>query len=106
MKHRSIILMIVLTIVTLGIYAIVWSCLFQSELKKATGLGFGGVGHFFMCIFTFGIYFLIWNYKVGGRLNKLGLDNNGLIYLILCLIGFSWLNMFFMQSQANKLSMV
>lgn len=104
MKKRSIGVMILLTIITLGIYTIYWQCSFQNQLKKTTGKGFGGVGHFFMCLITFGIYPIYWNFAAGKRLNELGATDQAVLYLILNLIGFGWLNMFLMQSQANKLA--
>ncbi|TVP95880.1 MAG: DUF4234 domain-containing protein, partial [Acholeplasmatales bacterium] len=55
-------------------------------------------------IVTLGIYGLYWYYKVGERLEKQGGQNNGVLYLILAIFGFGWLNMFLMQSEANKLS--
>ncbi len=104
MRQRSIGMMILLTIVTLGIYALYWYISFQMELKQQTGEGFGGLGHFLMSIITFGIYTIYWYYKVGERLEKQGGPNNGILYLILVLVGFGWLNMFLIQSEANKLN--
>lgn len=106
MKKRNIFLMVLLTIITLGIYGIYWTCSFQNQLKKATGLGFTGVGHFFMLVFTFGIYSIYWQYAAGKRLAALGLENHGVLYLLLCFVGLNFLNPYFMQNQANKLSKV
>ncbi|MCL2539810.1 MAG: DUF4234 domain-containing protein [Firmicutes bacterium] len=104
MKKRGIGVMILLYIFTFGIYAIVWPCMFQGELKKETGEGFGPWGHFFMSIFTFGIYAIYWQYAAGKRLAKLGATDRGILYLIFCFIALSWLNPFLMQSQANGLT--
>lgn len=106
MKKRSIGMMILLTIVTCGIYSIYWNISFQSELKKTTGKGFGGGMHFVMMLITFGIYSIYWQYAAGTRLADQGAENRGIIYLIFCFIGLSWLNPFLMQVQANKLSEV
>ncbi len=103
MKKRNILVMILLMIVTCGIYGIYWYCSFQNQLKKETGMGFTGVGHFFMSIVTLGIYELYWSYAVGKRLKALGGKNDGVIYLILslfCLGGIAWL---LMQNEANHL---
>ena len=105
MKKRSIGVMILLSIVTLGIYTIYWQCSFQNQLKKVTGKGFGGFGHFVMCLVTFGIYSIYWNFAAGKRLVAAGAKSDyAFMYLILCLIGFSFVNMFVMQSQANGLN--
>lgn len=103
MKKRSIGIMILLVIITFGIYAIYWTISFQSQLKKRTGEGFGGLGHFLMIIFTFGIYYIVWQYLAGKRLAKLGTSDNSVLYLVLSLFALGWLNMFLMQSQANHL---
>lgn len=104
MKQRNIVVMIVLCIVTLGIYGIYWACSFQNQLKEKTGDGFTGVGHFFMCLITFGIYSLYWQYAAGKRLAKLGAQDQSILYIILAIVIGGFLNPFLMQAQANKLS--
>lgn len=103
MKKRSIGVMILLALVTFGIYPVYWQCSFQNQLKKETGLGFTGVGHFFMTIFTFGIYGIYWQYAAGKRLQNLGAEDKSILYLVLGLIGLGIVNMFIMQDAANKL---
>ena len=103
MKQRGLVMMVILTIVTLGIYAIYWQCSFQGQLKEKTGDGFGAIGHLIMSFVTFGIYSLYWQFAAGKRLAKLNASDNSILYLILSLVGFGWINMFLMQSQANKL---
>lgn len=104
MKKRSIVMMILLNIVTVGIYQLYWTCSFQNQLNKKTGDGFGGFGHLLMLIFTFGIYAIYWQYAAGTRLAKLGAANYSALYLIFCFVVLSWLNPFLMQHQANKLA--
>ncbi len=104
MKKRSILVMILLTIITLGIYLLVWYIMFQMELKKQTGEGFGGLAHFLMTFVTLGIYSIYWQYAAGKRLAKQGASDHSVLYLIFCLIALSWLNPFLMQNQANKLN--
>ena len=84
----------------------VWSCLFQAELKKTTGEGFGGFGHFVMSLITFGIYPIYWSFVVGRRLEKQGLKNDGIIYLLLTLFGFGPIAYLLMQNEANKVASV
>jgi hypothetical protein len=103
MKKRSILLMIIFTIFTAGIYMLYWYIAFQVELKRETGKGFGGFGHFLMMILTFGIYAIYWQYAAGKRLADQGASDLSLIYLIFCFVALSWLNPFIMQSQANGL---
>ena len=74
-----------------------------NQLKNQTGKGFGGVGHFFMCIITFGIYSLYWQYAASKRVAMLGGKDNGVLYLVLALFGFAFINMFLLQNDANSL---
>ena len=104
MKKRSLGIMILGFLFTFGIYPIYWYCSFQNQLKKATGLGFGGFGHLMMSIFTLGIYPLYWSYAVGPRIQKLGGENNGVIYLVLSIFGLGIVAYFIMQNQVNHLS--
>ena len=104
MKQRGIGMMILLSIITLGIYTIYWQCSFQGQLKEKTGDGFGPIGHFLMCIVTFGIYSIYWSYAAGKRLAKLNAGDNSILYLVLTLVGFGWINMFLMQNEANKIA--
>lgn len=103
MKKRNIVVMIVLSLVTFGIYSVYWNCAFQNELKKQTGEGFGWLGHLLMCLVTFGIYSIYWQYAAGKRLHKQGASDLSIVYLLLCFVGGSFLNPFLMQNQANKL---
>lgn len=103
MKERSIFAMILLTIITLGLYMIYWYIAFQSELKEETDEGFGGFMHLIVTILTFGIYGLVWQYKAGKRLAMQGASDNSVLYIVLALLQLGWLNPFLMQSQANNL---
>lgn len=96
--------MILLSIVTCGIYDLYWYCSFQNQLKKETGMGFTGVGHFFISIITCGIYTVFfWPHAVGKRLAALGGKNDGVLYLILSIFGLFVVACLLMQSEANKL---
>lgn len=103
MTKRSVLGMVLLTIITLGIYMLYWVIVFQVELKKQTNEGFDGLGHFLMLFFTFGIYSIYWQYAAGKRLEKQGADDRSVLYLLFCFVALSWLNPFLMQSQANNL---
>lgn len=104
MTSRGLLAIFFLSIITLGIYAFYWMIVFQIELKKETGEGFDGFEHFLMLIFTFGIYAIYWQYAAGKRLAKQGATDNSVLYLVLTLIGFTFINMLLMQDQANNLN--
>ncbi len=98
-KKRNVALAIIFTIITFGIYGIYWFvCLTNDSNKispdKATASG--GLAILFTII-SFGIYGIYWNYKLGDKLT-----GSGVLYLILSLIGFGWLNYILAQSEINK----
>jgi len=68
MKKRSLILMAVLSVFTLGIYWIYWYMVFHKEARNTTGKGVAGILHF-LGLFTF-IYVLVWSYRTSKRLNE------------------------------------
>lgn len=104
MRERNLPMMIVWSILTLGIYGIYWYCSFQNELKQKTGEGFWGLGHLLATIFTFGIYYIVWSYNAGKRLEKQGAQDWSIIYLLITLTGVGIIfNMVLMQYQANIL---
>ena len=105
MFERNITTMIILFLVTFGIYPLIWSVKFQSDLEVETGEGFEAVGHFLMLIFTFGIYAIYWNYAAGKRLAAQGAPDNSILYLILSFTGIGALIVpFLLQTEANKLA--
>ena len=98
-KKRSVVLAIIFSLITFGIYAIYWFiCLtndsntINPEEKTASG----GLA-FLFSIITFGIYSLYWNYKLGKKLT-----GGGALYLILARFGFGWLNYILAQCDINK----
>ena len=100
MKKRSMVFMILMSIFV-PFYAIYWYCSFQNQLKKTTGKGCGGFGHLMATLFSFGIYGLVWSWKVGGRIESLGGKNNKVVYFVLSLFGLSLISYFLMQHEVN-----
>ncbi len=103
MKRRSVPMMILLTIVTLGLYELYWYIVFHEELRRSTGEGLSALVHIVLTIATFGIYYIVWQFLAGKRIAKLGGEDFSILYLILSLLALSWINPFIMQHQANTL---
>lgn len=107
---NSPIAVLILTIVTCGIYGFIW--IFQvaraveSELDEKM-LGGGAV--ILLTIITCGIYQLVWAYQMGEWLEKIGakygkkIENEGFIYLIVGLFFYpvSWL---MIQTKINEIA--
>lgn len=102
--ERNIALIIVFSIISFGIYGIWYFIKFYNDLKDKSGEGFGGVGTFFVCLLTFGIYAIYLSYATGKRLHKVGVtpDDKSTLNLILCLIGLSWVNTILWQLAINE----
>ena len=105
-KNRSIPICVILSIVTLGIYALYWFAKLTDETNalapgNATTSGGKAV---LLCIVTLGIYSIYWNYKLGAKVDEMkGTDGNtGVMYLIIGLIGLSIINFCLAQSELNK----
>lgn len=91
-KKREIVLAIVLSIVTCGIYGLIWEISLVNDLNKASDneKDTNGITVLLLSIVTCGIYMIYWMYKAGAKVNyireKVGgnTDSNlGIIYAIL-----------------------
>lgn len=109
MKKRGIVLAIILTIVTCGIYGLYWmACLNNDTNKLAEHDGRSGGMVVFLTIITCGIYGFYWNYQLGKRCYEIQLKNgknasdNSVLYLILSIIGLSIINYCLTQDELNK----
>ena len=112
-ENRNIVTCIILSIVTCGIYGIIWlinlvndvNAVCQDEHSNQSG---GTV--FLLILVTCGIYGIIWFYQVGKRLADAGQKNgiqiadNSTIYLVLALFGLQIVDYCLVQTDLNKFS--
>lgn len=110
-KQKNIALCIVLTLVTCGIYGIIWFITLTDDTNTVVGKpGTSGGMAFLLSIVTCGIYTLFWAYKQGEKLdeakNAKGLPsgNSGIIYLLLSIFGLGIIGYALMQDSLNKLA--
>ena len=112
---RDIAIAIILSIVTCGIYGIIWTIKLVDELNEASATpnATPGLTVFLLSIVTCGIYMYIWLYKSGAVLNTAKANygfpteaNNGVLYLVLALFGLSIVSFALIQSEMNKISSV
>ena len=112
MTKRSIPLAIVLSFVTLGVYAFYWVYALTEDAHAAAGertTASGGMVILFSII-TCGIYSLYWLYKMGETI-VMAKQNRGMtadtnlpiIYLVLALFGFGIISYALMQSALNDI---
>lgn len=110
-KERNIVVQILLSLVTCGIYGIYWYItLTDDAAAKAEDPDFSGVKAFLFTIITCGIYGIYWYYKMGktmytaGQKNGVEISDNAVLYLLLGLFGFGIINYCLIQSDLNKLA--
>lgn len=105
-KRRSIAATIILTIITCGIYQIYWTAALQNEtleITKEDGPSGGMV--ILLSLVTCGIYSLIWSFNLGDRIDRMkGTPGagSGAVYLILSILGFSFVGCALAQDALNK----
>ncbi len=112
-KQKSIVTCIILSIITCGIYGIIWFINIVDDLNTASGdvNGQSGVVVFILTLVTCNIYGLFWAYKAGEKVsiirqrNGLSSDsNNGILYLILNLFGLSIVTYALVQTELNNVA--
>lgn len=112
MTKKSLPLAIVLSFVTVGLYAIYWMYTLTEDAHAAAGertTASGGMVILFSLI-TCGIYSLYWLYKMGETIiiakqrRGMAVDTNiPIIYLVLALFGFGIISYALMQSSLNEI---
>lgn len=113
LKQKNIVTCIILTIVTCGIYGIIWFINIVDDLNTASGdvNGQSGVVVFLLSLVTCNIYGLYWAYKAGEKVsiirqrNGLSADsNNGILYLILNFLGLGIVTYALIQNELNNVA--
>ena len=112
-SKRELVTCLLLSIVTCGIYGIVWMINLVDDLNTASQShgDQNGVTVFLLSLVTCGIYSYVWLYKAGEkvnlirRLNGEAPDTNAsLIYLLLGFFGFGIVADYLIQEQLNKVA--
>ena len=110
-KERNIVVCIILSIITCGIYGIYWFFTLTDDSARANDdPDFTGVKAFIFTIITCGIYGIYWNYKIGKELyeanQKRGKNasDNSVLYLILAIFGLSIVTYCIAQNELNEIA--
>ena len=108
---RNLILCIVFTFITFGIYGIYWFIVLTNEMNRMTDHPHktsGGVS-FLLSIITLGIYGWYWAWKMGEKADILKnryleytSTDTRVLYLVLALLGFQIINYALCQYEINK----
>ena len=110
---KSIVTCILLSIVTCGIYGIIWFINMVNDLNTAsrdTNATSGGMV-FLLSIVTCGIYQFVWFFKAGDQVatakrfaTGMPSESNGVLYLILCLLGLGIVSYCLIQNELNQIA--
>lgn len=102
---RSIVLAVIFSIITCGIYSLYWIYKCNEEiniLADEPAATSGGMVILFSII-TCGIYGIYWAYKMGERCDKIkGVQgHSNILYLVLAIVGLQIVNLALMQDTIN-----
>ena len=111
-SKRDLVLNIILTIVTCGIWGIVWEVQIADDIKLLTGEEglVSGIVLVLLSLVTCGIYFIFWVYNAGNKLELvkaaygLPTESKGLVYVVLSIFGFSIVALALMQNDLNTVA--
>ncbi len=109
-KERNIAVCLILTIVTCGIYGIVWFISLTDDARFVSGdERLSGGKAFLFTLITCGIYGYYWAYQMGkvmsnakAKQGEVVNEDNSVLYLILSILGLNIVNYCLIQSDLNS----
>lgn len=108
-EERSILVSIILSILTLGLYNIIWIININDDIDDILNEeSTDGLLIIIYSIITFGIYYLYWLYKCGKRLDRVNNNksNSCIIYLIFGIVGLSLIALVLIQYNLNTYALL
>ena len=111
LAERNLVLAIILSLLTCGIYGLYWFIVLTDDANKVSGENdtSGGLA-LLLTLVTCGIYGFFWYYKMGKKLYTAGqrsgkdISDNGVLYILLGLFGLGIVNYALIQNDLNKFS--
>ncbi len=111
-QERNIVLAIIFSLITCGIYGIYWFIVLSDEAKEYSGDQemMSGVVAFLLTLVTCGIFGIYWFYKLGKTMytaqqnNGLPATDNSILYLVLELFGLGIINYCIIQNDLNAIT--
>lgn len=105
-KKRSIVIAVILSFLTCGLYGLYWIIKVTNEMntlllkKDATG----GLMAVVLTVVTFGLYGFFWAYRLGENVDNLRRNpsgNSGILYVIVYILGFGLVDLVLAQNAIN-----
>ncbi len=108
-KKRNLILCVLFSLITCGIYYIYWFIHLVNDMNTVTedDNGKSGIVVFLLTLITCGIYGIIWRYKAGAKIDMLTgkQSSTNVVFLLLSLFGLGWVADLMIQDTLNKYAM-
>ena len=108
-EKREIVLAIIFSLLTCGIYGIYWFIRMTDDAKALSSEdNANGVLAFVYTLLTCGIYQIYWYYKMGknmqiaGELHGITIEDNSIAYLLLGVFGLGLVSYCLIQNDLNK----
>ena len=109
-RRREIALTIILSIVTCGIYGILWMVWLNDEINllSADTQAMSGGMVLLLSLVTCGIYAYVWLFQMGTKLDNIEMSHGrasqsrGILYLVLALFGLGIVSYALMQDTVNN----
>ena len=110
-KEKNIVLNVVLSLVTCGIYGIVWFITITDDVSIVNDdKELSGGKAFLFTIITCGIYSIYWSYKMGKEMYEartkrdMHASDNSVLYLVLAIFGLGIVNYCLIQNDLNEIA--
>lgn len=111
MKKRDIAVAIILSLITCGIYGIVWFINLTDDVAYASeDSSISGGMAFLLTIITCSIYRFYWSYQMGKKMymaktnRGMRASDNSVLYLILSVLQLDIVNYCLIQSELNEIA--
>lgn len=102
-KKRSVVIAIILSIITFGLYGLYWFvCLTDDSNKLSNVKTAGGITALVFTILTFGIYQYYWFYMIGRKIEMYDHSSNGIVHFLLGFFGFGIISYIIAQLTINR----
>lgn len=103
MKNRSVVAVIIFSLITCGLYSIYWHYVVAQELnaKEPNDPLMNYIGAIILSIITCGIFMIYWNFKFYKKVDSVFGEDNFIVNFLLSLFGFSIVSQAIVQNSIN-----
>lgn len=109
-EERNIVVYLLLTLITCGIFGIYWMVVILKDIATTSGEDINPWMVILLSIITCGIYGIYFSYQMGkymvkaGENNNVKIEDNSILYLILTIFGFGIVTYCLVQNDLNTIA--